>query len=130
MSACLRGVLRLSPGGYLLVNPQNTVTGGGARSVSNIAAHRRSPYRSPRGMCVTTVVLSTCARSGNLALLGKADCARIGRAHRFHARVARPTGALSQVAARYGVMSGSRMSTWTQLVAKAVQPLRTADPSC
>src|SRR5262245_5593876 len=44
-------------------------------------------------MCVTTVVLSTCARSAVCRFSVNADCSRIGGAHRLHALVERPTGA-------------------------------------
>jgi hypothetical protein len=63
MSTCLRRCAICRPRGYLLVNPQNTVTGGGAVSVSTLLRTAVTPYHSPRGMCVTTMVLSTCARS-------------------------------------------------------------------
>src|SRR5262245_21876429 len=111
----------MAPGGYLLVRPQNTGTDTDTGTdtgthVGNVSALLRTAdtaYHSPRGICVTTVVLSTCARSAICRSSAGLVARRTVSMLSSHGQPAR---AWSQVTAREGVMSGSRMSTWTQLL--------------
>ena len=103
--------------------PQNTVIGGGTAMVSMLLRTAQTSNRSPSGTWVTICMARICTASAAAFFSGSVVAAmKLSRSFSISGSHGQPARALSQVLTSHGVITGSRMSSCTQLVPKPLQP--------